>query len=213
MGDDEPVLNLSGGDSIKIESETFNPSSIGEPINVKFDTGDDSRLGVETLNSGSDNKTWDGYGKFNEIPIDPTAQMPSNSKTANMSKEELLKEKFNYLKKLEGLERKGVELTKKYTMDSSLQEMMGEYEMVIAEKEKENSIKFQGNMLSAVINGIEFLNNRYDPFDIKLEGWGEQFGENLNDYDEIFGELHEKYNRKLKMALELKLLFQLAEVR
>lgn len=153
MGDDEPAFNLSSGDNIKIESETFNSSSIGEPLNVKFDTGDDSRLGVETLNSGSDNKTWDGYGKFNEIPIDPTVNMPSN-KAANMSKEELLKEKFNYLKKLEGLERKGVELTKKYTMDSSLQEMMGEYEMVIAEKEKENSIKFQGNMLSAVINEI-----------------------------------------------------------
>ena len=209
MGDDEPAFNISSGDNIKIESETFNSSSIGEPLNVKFDTGDDSRLGVETLNSGSDNKTWDGYGKFNEIPIDPTVHMPSN-KAANMSKEELLKEKFNYLKKLEGLERKGVELTKKYTMDSSLQEMMGEYEMVIAEKEKENSIKFQGNMLSAVINGIEFLNNRYDPFDIKLEGWGEQFGENLNDYDEIFGELHEKYKSKAKMAPELKLLFQLA---
>ena len=209
---DDPILNFSENDNIKIESETFNSSGIGgiEPLNVKFDTGDDSKLGVETLNSGSDNKTWDGFTKFNEIPIDPSAQMPNNSKTANMNREELLKEKFNYLKKLEGLERKGVELTKKYTMDSSLQEMMGEYEMIVAEKEKENSIKFQGNMLSAVINGIEFLNNRYDPFDIKLEGWGEQFGENLNDYDEIFGELHEKYKSKAKMAPELKLLFQLA---
>ena len=123
---DDPILNFSENDNIKIESETFNSSGIGgiEPLNVKFDTGDDSKLGVETLNSGSDNKTWDGFTKFNEIPIDPSAQMPNNSKTANMNKEELLKEKFNYLKKLEGLERKGVELTKKYTMDSSLQEMM-----------------------------------------------------------------------------------------
>jgi hypothetical protein len=95
-------------------------------------------------------------------------------------------------------------------MDSSLQEMMGEYEMIIAEKEKENSVKFQGNMLSAAINGIEFLNNKFDPFDVKLDGWGEQFGENINDYDDIFAELHEKYKSKAKMAPELKLLFQLA---
>ena len=33
-----------------------------------------------------------------------------------LSKEETLREKFKYLRKLEGLEKKGVELSKKYTM-------------------------------------------------------------------------------------------------
>jgi hypothetical protein len=64
-------------------------------------------------------------------------------------------------------------------------------------------------MMMAVINGIEFLNNRFDPFDIKLDGWGEQINENVNDYDEIFGELYEKYKSRATMAPELKLLFQL----
>ena len=65
-------------------------------------------------------------------------------------------------------------------------------------------------MLSACINGLEFLNNRFDPFDIKLDGWGEQFSENINDYDDILVELHDKYKSNAKMAPELKLLFQLA---
>jgi len=77
------------------------------------------------------------------------------------------------------------------------------------EKTKLNSVKFQGNMLMAVINGIEFLNNKFDPFDIKLDGWSEQINENINDYDDIFGELYEKYKSKASMAPELKLLFQL----
>jgi hypothetical protein len=77
------------------------------------------------------------------------------------------------------------------------------------EKSKQNSIKFQGNMMMAIINGIEFLNNRFDPFDIKLDGWGEQINENINDYDDIFSELYEKYKSKASMAPELKLLFQL----
>jgi hypothetical protein len=59
------------------------------------------------------------------------------------------------------------------------------------------------------ITGIEFLNNKFDPFDLKLDGWSEQINENVDDYDEIFGELHEKYKSKAKMAPELKLLFQL----
>jgi hypothetical protein len=65
-------------------------------------------------------------------------------------------------------------------------------------------------MLMAAVTGLEFLNNRFDPFDFKLDGWSEQVNENIDDYDEIFGELHEKYSSKAKMAPELKLLFQLS---
>jgi hypothetical protein len=64
-------------------------------------------------------------------------------------------------------------------------------------------------MLMAVINGIEFLNGRFDPLDIKLDGFSEQVNENITDYDDIFGELYEKYKSKASMAPEIKLLFQL----
>jgi len=111
---------------------------------------------------------------------------------------------------LEQLESKGVTLSKRYSMDSSLDEMKGEYEHIIFEKERSNSMKFQGKVLTTLITGLEFLNNKLDPFDIKLEGWSEQINENLEDYDDIFSELHEKYKSKAKMAPELKLLFQLA---
>jgi hypothetical protein len=94
-------------------------------------------------------------------------------------------------------------------MDSPLQEMQGEYETIMEEKSKQNSVKFQGNMLMAVINGIEFLNGKFDPFDIKLDGWSDQLQENINDYDDVFAELYEKYKSKASMAPELKLMFQL----
>ena len=83
-------------------------------------------------------------------------------------------------------------------MDSKLDEMKGEYELIIADKKKKDSIKFQGRMLIACITGLEFLNNKFDPFDLKLDGWSEQLNENLDDYDEIFSELHEKYKSKAK---------------
>jgi len=163
-------------------------------------------LGRATSDTENDNKTWDGYGKFDNINLNPDKVFPMEPK---LSKDEMLREKFKYLRKLESLEKKGVELSKKYSMDSSLQEMMGEYETIMEEKSKQNSVKFQGNMLMAVINGIEFLNNKFDPFDVKLDGWSEQVQENITDYDDIFGELHEKYKSKASMAPELKLLFQL----
>ena len=87
-------------------------------------------LGSSTANTASDAKTWDGYGKFNNVPINPDQRMSSEPK---LSKDELLREKFKYLRKLEALEKKGIELTKKYNIDSNLQEMIGEYEMIIEE--------------------------------------------------------------------------------
>ena len=181
---------------------------------VRFDDDDGSVVDVEVpigkqtseQGSTSGQKTWDGYAKFNDIPINPDKRLPSEPK---LTSEQLLREKFKFLRKLEELERKGVELSKKYNMESNLQEMRGEYETIVEEKKKQNSVKFQGNMLMAAINGIEFLNNKFDPFDIKLDGWGEQFNENVEDYDDVFSELYEKYSSKASMAPELKLLFQL----
>lgn len=188
--------------SFASKSDLFEDSS--SSINLNGNNGDS--LGKSTYETDNDNKTWDGYGKFNNIPLNPDKSVPLEPR---MSKEEMLREKFKYLRKLEALEKKGVELSKKYSMDSSLQEMIGEYETIMDEKTRQNSVKFQGNMLMALINGIEFLNSKFDPFDIKLDGWSEQIQENLGDYDDIFGELHEKYKSKASMAPELKLLFQL----
>ena len=175
---------------------------------VKFNDDNASvGIGEATANIESDQKTWDGFQKFNDIPVNPEVNVKSAQ--PQLTKEEMLREKFKYLRKLEALEKKGVELSKKYTMESSLLEMQGEYETIMEEKERQNSVKFQGNMMMAVINGIEFLNNRFDPFDIKLDGWGEQINENISDYDEIFAELHDKYKSRASMSPELKLLFQL----
>ena len=63
----------------------------------------------------------------------------------------------------------------------------------------------------AFISGTEYMNTRYDPFSIKLDGWSEQVNENINDYDDIFEELHYKYKATgKKMAPELRLFIALS---
>jgi hypothetical protein len=186
--------------SSKVDGENVKPVTHNDDSN-DYDT---NNLGKSTANM-NETKTWDGYGKFNNIPIN----VEQAKQKQELTKEEELREKFKYVRKLDDLEKKGVSLSKRYTMDSDLDEMIGEYETIIAEKEKSNAIKFQGKMMMACITGLEFLNSKFDPFDIKLDGWGEQINENIDDYDDIFAELHEKYKSKAKMSPELKLLFQL----
>ena len=64
-------------------------------------------------------------------------------------------------------------------------------------------------MLIAFVTAIEFLNNKFDPADLKLDGWSESVHENVHDYDDVFEELHEKYKEKASMAPELKLMLML----
>jgi hypothetical protein len=204
--DNNGSLGTGSGNS----SSFFNMGSVfdDKPApSVRFDDKPAPSMGQSTSFIAPDSKTWDGFQKFNNIPINP--DRTGMSSQPKLSKDDLLREKFKFLRRLEALEKKGVELTKKYNMDSDLAEMQGEYEMIMEEKTKQNSVKFQGNMMMAVINGIEFLNNRFDPFDVKIDGWGEQINENINDYDDVFGELYEKYKSKATLAPELKLMFQL----
>lgn len=203
--------------SRKSAENLMNTSAFSRPSIIKPLSGDGIKLNVTELDSSKSNlgsatapkdkaSTWDGFTKFNEIPVNPDINVPEKPK---LSTDETLKQKLIFLRKLEALEKKGIKLTKKYTMDDPLAEMQGEYEMIKSEKEKSNSVKFQGKMLMAAVSAIEFLNGKFDPFDIKLDGWGESVSENMDDYDEVFGELHEKYGGKTKMAPEIKLLFML----
>lgn len=166
---------------------------------------------VDDFKGNTDNTTWDGFGNINasttEIPINPSIR--NTSDLTKKSKGDLLKEKLQMLKKIEKLEKKGVRFSKKYDHNSSLDDMKAEFEAFVEDKERRDSVNFQGKMLMAAVTGIEMLNRKFDPFDFKLDGWTEQINENIDEYNDIFEELHEKYKSKAKMAPELKLLFQL----
>ena len=84
-----------------------------------------------------------------------------------------------------------------------------EFDRFKLDREVDASVKFQRRMLMAITTGVEFMNNKFDPFDIRLDGWSESINEGLNDYDDIFEELHNKYKGKAKMPAELKLLFMI----
>lgn len=123
---------------------------------------------------------------------------------------EIQKEKQDLLFKLNRLQNRGMPISRKYTMSSPLDDIRSEFLSLKAQRDIQNSVKFQRKMMMAVVTGVEFLNTKFDPFDIKLDGWSESVHENVDDYDEIFEELHEKYKEKAKMAPETKLFFSLA---
>jgi hypothetical protein len=95
-------------------------------------------------------------------------------------------------------------------MDNALDEIKAEYNRLVDARQLETSIRFQRNMLMGLVTGVEWMNNKFDPFDLKLDGWSEGVHENVEDYDEIFEELYDKYKERGKMPPEARLMFQLA---
>jgi len=123
-----------------------------------------------------------------------------------LSPQEIKNEKIDLIYKFKRLENQGIRTTMNYNMNSGLDDMRNEYIKLKKQREAENSIKFQRKMLMACITGVEFLNGKFDPFNIKLDGWSESMNEGINDYDEVFEELHEKYGGKTDIAPEIKLM-------
>ena len=125
------------------------------------------------------------------------------------SYEEIMNEKYELLYKIDSLKKRGISIPGNVTIESNIDEIKYVYNRVVKDRERLNGVKFARKMLMACCTGIEFLNNRFDPFDIKLDGWSESVHENIGDYDEVFEELHEKYKSKAQVAPEFKLLFML----
>ena len=126
-----------------------------------------------------------------------------------MSHREIEQRKQELLVKLLALEKKGVNLTKSYSLKSSLEEIEFEYNTQQKAMEMEASVHFQQKILMAAVTGVEFLNKKFDPIGAKLDGWSESVMDNINDYEEIFKKLHEKYSERTSMPPELQLLVTL----
>ena len=164
----------------------------------------DSRLGSATAESiGGKSSTWDGFSKVNDIPMDKSGG------SARMTDREKRRKKRAMIKKLEEWYEKGlIKHITHFNLDSAYEEVEDEYETAMEDKRKKDSVKLQGWWFMTFVNSVEYANAAFNPFDLNLDGWGEQVSEDIDSYEEIFSELHEKYKGG-KMAPELSLLLRL----
>ena len=136
-----------------------------------------------------------------------SSSIPTQSYTSNTERN---KEKQKMLLKLYEYQTKGVKLSKRFTPESSYEEVKLEYDMQNKMLSNRSAVAFSRKMLMAAVTGLEYMNGRFDPFNIKLDGWSESVMENIGDYDKIFERLAEKYSGRGEMAPELELMFSLA---
>lgn len=190
----------------KISSDALSRSSGSSSVSSDSESNTDGDYDNNS-DSGSDDS---------DVSAEYISERPPDSFGARVSAERNkleseISEKKEILYQMDRLESKGYRLPRKFSMQSELEEMRAEYHRILREKEVDASVRFQRKMMMAFVTGVEFLNTRFDPFSVKLDGWSEQVHENINDYDDIFEELHDKYKSTgSKMAPELRLLLSLS---
>jgi hypothetical protein len=144
-----------------------------EPKTVKIDTTTDSKLGEATVDSMGNTKTWDGFSKM-------AADIPA-SNMPKMSDRERRRKKNAMLKKLDEWYEKGqLKTASNVTADSSYEDIEDEYEAVMEDKRKKDSVKLQQWWFMTFVNSVEYANAAFNPFDINLDGWGEQINEDID---------------------------------
>jgi hypothetical protein len=123
------------------------------------------------------------------------------------------KEKQEYLYKLDKIGSKSKWRISKLDMNNTLDDIRNEYERIVNEMKTDRTVGFYKRMLLLGVQGIEMVNNRFDPLGIgeDLDGWSEAMGYSLEnqEYDEVIAELYEKYKGSGNMSPELKLIFMI----
>ena len=208
----EPSAKLPS-DNISVSNlEPLNPISIDIPFS---DLGDSSTVpeikinresapkrgavNTSATNIGNDNSN--GNGNSPHVQFQPPLRM---------TMEQEAKEKSELLNKLHRLRTKGFQTSKMFTMDHSLDEIQQELNRLADTRNLENSIKFQRQIMVGMVTGMEMLNSKFNPLDWQLDGWSESVHENVEDFDEVFEELYDKYKGKGNMPPEVRLVFMLA---
>jgi hypothetical protein len=202
------VRGVDGTDNVNIKREPFkrdifesNPENEQEPgmeFLVDEDLEEESEEEQEEDNEDEDDDIFRNPESYNESSNGPVK-----------SYEEIQQEKSYYLSQLKRLEKKGNVVSRKYTMEHTLDEIRGEVIRIKKEQDMDNSIDYLRQGLMFCVSTIEMADNKYN-FGAQLGGWSQNVMGNIESYDGVFEELYDKYSSSMSVMPEIKLISMLA---
>jgi hypothetical protein len=226
----EDKINNESSENSTSEKSKYSSSSSSKKINNSSSESIKSNTSVKyekLLLSDESNKKEPTIPIYNKEPMIPTynnkkevlnnnnfdtskVSVPNLNYETNistMTPQQVKMKKIELLRRLCEIKSKGFQLTKEYDFNSSIEEMEYEYSLLKSFADKKNGIKIYKSCLLNGISIVEFLNDKYDPFDFKLSGWSEHMSIEVDSYDDILEELYEKYKSSgAGMPVEVKFL-------
>jgi hypothetical protein len=140
-------------------------------------------------------ETWNGVENLNAQEFIPRP-------THRMSDEHSQRKKYEILRKFDRLAKMGVPLRKRFTMDSTLEEMEMELEFIRKEKDMDRTVQQFSEWFVTGMGGLEWSSKNValvKAFGLKLDGLSEAAQMKVGDMEEDFEELYDLYGDKLRM--------------
>ena len=179
-----PDMKMADLDSIELP--TINLDDMAPPPAPKL---------FPSVNEVGPMQTNDGFQNMNA----DTFSMPPPRR---MSEEHIMKEKYELLRKFERLQRTGVPMRKRFTLDSPIEEMKIELEFMRREKAADQTIKQFCDWYITAMSAMEWSSKNVaiaKAFGLQLDGLSESAQMNVADMEEDFEELYDMYGDKMKM--------------
>lgn len=140
---------------------------------------------------------------------EPGAVRPKVTSAAPVTTQ-IRKEQLQLYFRLQRYRKLGMDVNDTLSKHSSLADLKEEMERCKDNRRLENSIKFQKKMVMAFVTALEFLNTRFGPEDIQLDGFAESMHESCDlEFEEVFTELFYKYRERAKIMPEVRLLMMI----
>jgi hypothetical protein len=152
---------------------------------------------MPSLDSVGPMKTSDGLENLNA-----ESYLGPSSSVRRVSEENVMKEKYEILRKFERLAKLGVPMRKRFTLDSPLEEMKMELEFIRREKAADQTIKQFCDWFITGMSALEWSSKNVPlmkAFGLQLDGLSESAQMSVGDMEDDFEELYDLYGDKIKM--------------
>lgn len=201
-------------DNLEIEKTSETQKEDEHTVNEQEEYSDNNNE-EDNNNDNNDNNDEDNaydteeYDDYNDYDDEPT-QQPAEPVDLEVLHAQQLVTKRDLVYKIQQLQQRlyDVELSPKtFTTADSLTELQSEYDRLYRLKQQKSTREWYRKILFGVTKGIEWANHQWDPVGLKLDGWSTEVASNVDEFDEIFDELAEKYGGSIneKIAPEIRL--------
>lgn len=193
------------------ETQKDDKHSVEQEDENKEDTEDNDNEDNNNDNDNDNNYDTEEYDdEYDDYDDEEPDQQPAETADLEVLHAQQLVTKRDLVYKIQQLQQRlyDVELSPKtFTTADSLTELQSEYDRLYRLKQQKSTREWYRKILFGVTKGIEWANHQWDPVGLKLDGWSTEVASNVDEFDEIFDELAEKYGGSIneKIAPEIRL--------
>ena len=102
--------------------------------------------------------------------------------------------------------RKGLDFPSHLHQESPYKDLKSYLSMLRSEQQMEQSVEMCKKVIVGVTSVFEYMNTRFDPIGLKLDGYSESVSDQRDDLTEPLEELYEKHSDKFDMPPEVKIM-------